>query len=139
MGGIIHESDINNIRPEFVQWAIEVKNLRADNLLNRDVQFLFNEFVENFNTASMPHTKYYSLSNYTSSIHDIKSPSNLSLPLEDERAIFVDDEANRKEEIDLQKKKASEDRLLLALEELKHSQKTYAMRNQEMLKQRLAL
>ncbi len=42
-------------------WLIEVKNISRGNLNQREERELFKEFIEDYNTATFPDTKYYDL------------------------------------------------------------------------------
>ncbi|KAI8975650.1 hypothetical protein BDF20DRAFT_822378, partial [Mycotypha africana] len=46
---------------EFQAWLIEVKNADVETLSNNKRKELFNDFMEDYNTATMPHEKYYDL------------------------------------------------------------------------------
>ncbi|OEH76102.1 hypothetical protein cyc_04366 [Cyclospora cayetanensis] len=77
--GIIHDTDMWAKRPEFTLWLLEVKNRNIEELANwvlhRDFLLLgtpvscltaeekrlFSDFAEDFNTATLPHKKYYNL------------------------------------------------------------------------------
>lgn len=137
--GIIHESDISNMRPEFVEWLFEVKNIHIDNLSKIDGQILFKEFVENFKTASMSSIKFYSLSGYNLPNHKNNISDNNNIIVEEKCSMIVDDETAKKKETEQRKKREAEDRVGLTLKELKHSGKASNMREQEILRQRLAL
>ena len=63
--GIIYaDADYEYKRPEFTLWAREALGKDVDNLTRRDEQALFARFVEAYNTASLPHRKYYDLAEY---------------------------------------------------------------------------
>lgn len=62
--GIVRESDLDAKRPEFLVWAHEVKGLHIDNLPRKEEQELFKTFMEDYNTATLPHKKYYDLAKY---------------------------------------------------------------------------
>ncbi|KAL8451171.1 hypothetical protein Emag_002845 [Eimeria magna] len=59
--GIIQEADKWTKRPEFTLWLLEVKDKNIEDLSNWEEKKLFSDFVEDFNTATMPHRKYYNL------------------------------------------------------------------------------
>lgn len=49
---------------EFQQWAIEVKKANVEALPKWEEKELFAEFMEDFNTGTLPHKKYYDLDEY---------------------------------------------------------------------------
>ncbi|KAL8438796.1 hypothetical protein Efla_003833 [Eimeria flavescens] len=59
--GIIHETDMWRKRPEFTLWLLEVKDKNIEDLSNWEEKKLFSDFAEDFNTATLPHKKYYNL------------------------------------------------------------------------------
>ncbi|CDJ40796.1 hypothetical protein, conserved, partial [Eimeria tenella] len=59
--GIIHETDLWKKRPEFTLWLLEVKDKNIETLSNWEEKKLFSDFAEDFNTASLPHKKFYNL------------------------------------------------------------------------------
>lgn len=59
--GIIQKSDFYTKVAEFTAWAREVKNIAIDSLAGRDQKILFEEFREDFNTATLPGKKFYNL------------------------------------------------------------------------------
>jgi len=59
--GIIKESDFSAKYNEFIAWAIEVKKVDRDSMSTKDERMLFLEYMEDYNTATFPDPKYYSL------------------------------------------------------------------------------
>ncbi|GAA5804955.1 hypothetical protein HPULCUR_010465 [Helicostylum pulchrum] len=59
--GIIHEADIFSKEAEFQAWLIEVKNANVEILNNIKRKEMFVDFMEDYNTATMPHEKFYNL------------------------------------------------------------------------------
>ncbi|KAG2209462.1 hypothetical protein INT47_008305 [Mucor saturninus] len=59
--GIIHDADIFSKEAEFQAWLIEVKNANVEILSNIKRKEMFSDFMEDYNTATMPHEKFYSL------------------------------------------------------------------------------
>lgn len=62
--GFIQAGDVDQKRPEFTLWAREHERVDVDNLTRREEEVLFGRFVELFNTATLPHLKYYDLGRY---------------------------------------------------------------------------
>lgn len=60
--GVIHaERDADNKRTEFSVWATEIKEVNVENLSRWEWKELFKEYVEDYNTATLAHVKYYDL------------------------------------------------------------------------------
>lgn len=62
--GIIREADMASKFSEFQQWAVEVKKANVEALPKWEEKELFAEFMEDFNTGTLPHKKYYDLDEY---------------------------------------------------------------------------
>ena len=62
--GIIRESDLASKISEFQQWATEVKKVNVEALAKWEEKELFAEFMEDYNTGTLPHRKYYDLMAY---------------------------------------------------------------------------
>ena len=62
--GIIRESDLASKISEFQQWATEVKRVDIEALAKWEEKELFAEFMEDYNTGTLPHRKYYDLMAY---------------------------------------------------------------------------
>lgn len=62
--GIIRESDLASKISEFQQWATEVKRVNIEALAKWEEKELFAEFMEDYNTSTLPHRKYYDLMAY---------------------------------------------------------------------------
>merc|ERR1719247_2884932 len=64
--GVIKVEDFFNKKPEFLLWAMEVKKVNTDAMGQMQMRDLFKEYVEDYNTATMPTKKYYNLQNWDS-------------------------------------------------------------------------
>jgi len=62
--GVIKQEDFFNKKPEFISWALEVKKTNVDALGQMQMKDLFKDYVEDFNTATMPSEKYYDLASW---------------------------------------------------------------------------
>lgn len=62
--GIIREADLATKISEFQQWATEVKKVNIEALPKWEEKELFAEFMEDYNTGTLPHKKYYDLMAY---------------------------------------------------------------------------
>ena len=62
--GIIREADLASKVSEFQQWATEIKKVNVEALAKWEEKELFAEFMEDYNTGTLPHRKYYDLMAY---------------------------------------------------------------------------
>lgn len=62
--GIISEGDLSSKMEEFTAWAIEVKGANRGMLSQKEERNLFKDFMEDYNTATMPHVKYYDMAKW---------------------------------------------------------------------------
>ena len=62
--GIIREADMATKFSEFQQWAIDVKKANVEALPKWEEKEMFAEYMEDFNTGTLPHKKYYDLDAY---------------------------------------------------------------------------
>ncbi|KXS15144.1 hypothetical protein M427DRAFT_155560, partial [Gonapodya prolifera JEL478] len=62
--GIIRSSDIYTKDGEFRAWLIEVKNIDPGILKPSDYRTFFSEYMEDYNTCTLPHEKYYNLDSW---------------------------------------------------------------------------
>ncbi|KAI9312626.1 hypothetical protein BX666DRAFT_2020869 [Dichotomocladium elegans] len=65
--GIIHESEY-----EFEAWLVEVKKLDLMNIGTNKRKELFIDFMDDYNTATMPHEKFYNLSRWEMRQHALR-------------------------------------------------------------------
>ena len=54
-------ADIHSKREEFIVWLKEVKNLNIESISNVEEKKRFDDFAEDYNTATFPSKKYYDL------------------------------------------------------------------------------
>ena len=135
--GVIKETDMEEKRTEFALWAMDEKKVDVEGLSQRREKELFSEFVEDFNTATLPHRKYYNLDAYQREKarrrrdrHDVG---------EEEHRMF-DDEAERHKEREQQRQVEQSRRFREIYEELQRGgDKAHDMREQELLRQKRAL
>lgn len=62
--GIIHESDIFTKEAEFEAWLVEVKKADILTIPHSKRKEMFIDFMDDYNTATMPHEKYYNLARW---------------------------------------------------------------------------
>ncbi|KAI7874569.1 hypothetical protein K492DRAFT_174331 [Lichtheimia hyalospora FSU 10163] len=70
--GIIHESDIFTKEAEFEAWLVEVKKADILTMPNSKRKELFIDFMDDYNTATMPHEKYYNLARWEARQHALR-------------------------------------------------------------------
>ncbi|CEM29155.1 unnamed protein product [Vitrella brassicaformis CCMP3155] len=94
--GQLVETDLWRKRPEFQLWLMEVKQKTLEELSNWEEKQLFRDYMEDYNTATLPHRKYYSLQDYEA--EKAKKPPKKRVE-EPSNVVSFDDERSRKEEI----------------------------------------
>ncbi|KAL0569148.1 hypothetical protein V5O48_012822 [Marasmius crinis-equi] len=62
--GIISEIDIFNKSPEFHTWLVEERKINPETISREQNKKEFARFVEDYNTATLPHEKYYNMETY---------------------------------------------------------------------------
>ncbi|KAG5731965.1 hypothetical protein E4T56_gene7768 [Termitomyces sp. T112] len=62
--GIISETDIFSKGPEFHAWLVEERKINPETISKDQNKKEFLHFVEDFNTATLPHEKYYHMEAY---------------------------------------------------------------------------
>lgn len=56
--GILRESDMFVKQQEFYCWLQEVKNVNPETLPKFETRKMFESYMEDYNTATLPHKKY---------------------------------------------------------------------------------
>mmetsp|Transcript_9697 Transcript_9697/g.17030 ORF Transcript_9697/g.17030 Transcript_9697/m.17030 type:complete len:281 (-) Transcript_9697:94-936(-) len=100
--GVLKQEDFFNKKPEFLAWASEVKKADTDQMGQMQLKDLFKEYVEDYNTATMPTKKYYNLQVWDSHQAMKRNKKNRGDEMtEAQRASLTsfDDEQARREEI----------------------------------------
>lgn len=64
--GLLTDPDIYTKQAEFYLWLYEVKKMDAETVARGELKRLFDDFKEDYNTATLPHKKYYNLEVYES-------------------------------------------------------------------------
>ncbi|KAJ3093131.1 hypothetical protein HK102_007970 [Quaeritorhiza haematococci] len=62
--GILTQSDMHRKEAEFRAWLMEVKNISPEVVSKQDMREFFSEYAEDYNTATLPHEKYYDIENW---------------------------------------------------------------------------
>eukprot|EP00210_Caulerpa_lentillifera_P004725 g4509.t1 len=133
--GVIREADYDWKRAEFVKWASDVKQIDTESLNKTEELKLFADYVEDYNTGTLPHKKYYDLILYERKKDAKRRKKHKG---SDEEYIFNDEEERRRE---LERKRVEdhEKRVRAAYYELRTSEKAEDMREQEMLRLQMKL
>ncbi|KAL0072601.1 hypothetical protein AAF712_000364 [Marasmius tenuissimus] len=80
--GIISELDIYNKGPEFHTWLVEERKINPETISKEQSKKEFARFVEDFNTATLPHEKYYNIETYERRMNALRAGEFLP-PAED--------------------------------------------------------
>jgi hypothetical protein len=126
--GIIRETDMYEKRPEFMLWAMERRKVDVESMSRAQEKDLFKRYMEDYNTGTLAHRKYYNLAAYEASKRSRHGREQAG-----ERTVF-DDEAERRREIEQEREKEKARRLKEAYEGLQKGGKADAMREQELLR-----
>lgn len=62
--GIIAESDQYNKEAEFRTWLVEERKINPETMSKDLTKKEFSRFMEDYNTATLPHEKYYDMDKY---------------------------------------------------------------------------
>ncbi|CAI5709767.1 unnamed protein product [Peronospora farinosa] len=138
--GILRESDFHSKSVSFQAWLRDVKNMGEFNGPKWEAMELFKEYMEDYNTCTMPHKKYYDIEKFEMKRYQKqqrkafakqKGASNKALDT------AADEERLRRERLDAREKKEQEEfRLVL---QLMDKDKIEAMREQERLRAQMQL
>merc|ERR1712187_525565 len=141
--GVVKAEDFFNKKPEFLCWSMEVKKVNTDMLGQMQMRDLFKEYIEDYNTATMPSEKYYDLNAWDQkmSLKRQKRTRNNDMS-EAQRASLAsfDDESARKHEIKALQAKKQEEQLNNEVKKLRaDNKKVEEMRKQDFLRNQLEL
>ncbi|KAK9905919.1 hypothetical protein WJX75_008954 [Coccomyxa subellipsoidea] len=136
--GIVRETDFERFRSEFVMWAAEAKGVNVESLPKWEEKDFFKTYMEDYNTGTLPHKKYYDLDLYERK-RALKAAKK-GATLEAEKAQF-NDEADVAARRHREAMAAQQERLREAYNELKYTapDKVEAMRDQEMTRMQMNL
>lgn len=139
--GIVRETDYAAKRREFILWAWEVKKIEVDNMPKFEEKELFKEYIEDYNTATMPHKKYYDLDIYERRklVKAAKRAAEGAAAAPVAPPTAADDEEALRRERHAARLKWQQERMQEAYTELKYSDKAHDMREQELLRAQAAL
>jgi len=136
--GIIREQDLFEKRSEFQAWAIDVKKVDIESMPKSEEKELFKSFVEDFNTATLPHEKYYNLDIYERK-QAAKAARKAAANAQPTEKTAFQDEQDRRAELAEQRRVAEAERLRDAYNQLKFTAvgKADDMREQEYMRMQM--
>ncbi|GBF97152.1 hypothetical protein Rsub_10339 [Raphidocelis subcapitata] len=140
--GVIREADADRKRSEFMAWALDVKKLDVEALAKWEERELFKEFVEEFNTGSLPHRRYYDLAAYELSKAQEAAKTaavKASARAGTRKAAEEGDEQELHRRRVEERQREQEKRVREAMEALRKGGMADEMRRQEMLRAEMAL
>jgi flagellar motor protein MotB len=100
---------------------------------------MFKDFMEEYNTASLPHKKYYDLEVYEKQQAAKAARKGASARDDGAERMVFDDEAERKRELAAERARVQAERMKQAYEELRTTDKAKDMREQQMLRSQMEL
>jgi len=71
--GIISESDIFAKGPEFRTWLVEERKMNPEKMSKDQNKKEFARFVEDYNTATLPHEKFYNMEAYETRMNAMRA------------------------------------------------------------------
>lgn len=110
--GVIKQEDFFMKKAEFLLWAMDVKKINTDGMGQMQQKDLFKDYIEDYNTATMPSKKYYNLQVWEK--EQLAKKANKRKDMSDsQRTAFAsfDDERARREEITLLRAKKQEEQI----------------------------
>lgn len=76
--GIIAETDIYTKDQEFRAWLVEEKMLNPETLSKAKEKEIFKSFMEEYNTGTLPHDKFYDVSKYEARMNAVRMGETVS-------------------------------------------------------------
>lgn len=136
--GIIRDADISSKHSEFALWATDTQRIDVELLPKLEEKELFKTYMEDYNTGTLPHKKYYDHEAYEA--QRAAKAAKKRTALDKEKTAFNDEE-ERKKELAAQRAQEAEDRLREAYNELKYTarDKIGDMKEQELMRMQMGL
>lgn len=135
--GIIRESDAYAKRNEFILWALDVRKTDVENLGKFEERDLFKDYMEDYNTGTLPHRKYYDLEAYERARAAKAAAKGEKLAAK--KGSRLNDEEDLRQQRAEERQKLQEERLAQAYRDIKYTDKAQEMRHQEMLRKQMDL
>ncbi|GBE80801.1 predicted protein [Sparassis crispa] len=91
--GIINETDLYTKEQEFRAWLVEERKINPETISKEQTKKEFAQFVEDYNTATLPHEKFYHMEAYERRMTALRSgefvppPDDAYDPAADMRAL----------------------------------------------------
>lgn len=117
--GIINESDMFEKTQEFRAWLVEERKINPETQSKESTRKEFAQFMEDYNTATLPHEKYYNMDAYERRMNALRHGE--LLPAGDE--LTYDVNADLKAHSSAHKRKAIERESYLSKEQLSELRK----------------
>jgi len=129
--GILKESDFFNKQRDFEVWLSEVKQIPSFSGPKRELMNYFKEYCEDYNTATLPHEKYYNYEKWEMEEYNKKKLSSASNISKTDEMRHWEEMARKKEE----KRRLEEERIRQSM----NKEKIEQMKRQQLLKHELEL
>ncbi|KAG0233806.1 hypothetical protein BGW42_007177 [Actinomortierella wolfii] len=123
--GILTPADMWNKESEFQAWLMEVKNLNPETIPQNKMKEHFVGFMEDYNTVTMPHEKYYDLEKWETRQRAIRMGEPIPESQQGKVNLWNDQEQLRMQQRDKRRANASSTPMYVTtsmLEEMRRSQ-----------------
>ena len=137
--GIINDGDFYLKQPEFRSWVAEHKALPGgiEQLSKYETMKMFGEYAEDYNTATLPHKKYYDLDKYEKEEAKLEAEGKIKRKKPAHTNVF-DDEKARQAEIMAERGQMKDDKVQRNLMMMKaDTDRVEDMKHQKMLERRM--
>lgn len=129
--GILKESDFFSKQRDFEVWLSEVKQIPSFSGPKRELMNYFKEYCEDYNTATLPHEKYYNYDKWEMEEYNKKKMSSSNNVSKTDEMRHLEEMARKKEE----KRRLEEERIRQSM----NKEKIEHMKRQQLLKHELEL
>ncbi|KAL4161994.1 hypothetical protein PRNP1_002542 [Phytophthora ramorum] len=138
--GILRELDFHNKSVSFQAWLRDVKKMGEFNGPKWEAMELFKEYMEDYNTCTLPHEKYYDIEKYEMKLYQKQQRKALTKQkgASDKAVDTLADEERVRRERQTAREKKEQDEFRLVLQ-LMDKDKIEAMREQERLRSQMQL
>lgn len=133
--GIVKPEDQWAKQPEFFAWLAECKERDPETLAKWEERELFKEFAEDFNTATLPHVKFYNLQRW----HSAQAAADAEAGDRNEGVNFATLEEDRKRELLAERERAKDAGTRELINHMRLTGKLDGLREQQQLKAQLQL
>ncbi|KUF94390.1 hypothetical protein AM588_10009842 [Phytophthora nicotianae] len=139
--GILRESDFHSKSVSFQAWLRDVKKMGEFNGPKWEAMELFKEYMEDYNTCTLPHEKYYDIEKYEMKRYHKQQRKAYAKQKDTSNKTLMDtladeDRVRRERQAAREKKEQEEFRLVL---QLMDKDKIEAMREQERLRSQMQM